>query len=160
MHMKYFFKTMLLSFGMIWSLNLSHEVLSCLPTHQSYESNQPGINMTQDRRDYKSDLIEKLETLSLNGPSRGGPYVGISHNDVTRAIVAEGEAIIPLLVDKLKTSNLTETIFIVFCLRELKAKSAKEKIQQLQSSERFSNLERDMTLEMQIRFFLRDVDSW
>jgi hypothetical protein len=114
----------------------------------------------KDRKKYRQSLITKLLTLSVEGPSRGGPYVGIQHNDVTRSIVAEGEEIVPLLLNKLETSNLTETIYIVFCLRELHAQSAKKQIQQLQRSDRFKDIEKDMTLEMQIKYFLRDVDSW
>lgn len=105
-------------------------------------------------------LIEQLASLKVEGSSFGGPYVGISHNPVTLSIVAEGEKIVPLLIEELDTCGLDEAIFIVFCLSELHAKSAKAKIEELQSSDRFSNVKRDLTLDMQIKFFLRDVDSW
>src|SRR5205823_3281554 len=118
-------------------------------------------NMQEDTQ--MQELIDKLATLPVEGGSRGGPYVGIAHNDVTRAVVAKGDKIVPLLIDKLNTtSNLNQAIYIVFCLRELHAKSAKPYIQQLQASisDRFKNTPRDLTLDMQIQFFLRDVDSW
>ncbi len=106
------------------------------------------------------NLLDKLKTLGVEGPSLGGPYVGISHNTVTRAIVSEGHKLIPFLTKRLNKSSLNETIFIVFCLRELHAKSAKGNIEQLQRSKRFKKIKKDMTLDMQIEFFLRDVDSW
>lgn len=106
------------------------------------------------------ELIDQLKTLELEGPSRGGPYVGILHNDVTRAIVAEGDKIIRALLERLETSSLSETIFIVFCLRELHAKSAKHSLEQLQRSNRFQDVEKDLTLDMQLQFFWRDLDSW
>ena len=113
-----------------------------------------------NRKNYRDRLIAKLSKLKIKGPSRGGPYVGIQHNRVTRSIVAEGEEIVPLLLNKLKNANITETIYIIFCLRELHARNAKEIIQQLHLSHRFKGIKKDMTLEMQIKYFLRDVDSW
>ena len=114
----------------------------------------------QDKEEYIRSLLDKLSTLEIEGASFGGPYVGVMHNDVTRALVAEGEKIIPYLIERLKTSNLNETIFIVFMLRELRAKGAKQAIEELQSSKRFEGQSKDMTLDMQINYFLRDVDTW
>ncbi len=106
------------------------------------------------------DLVEQLKKLKVEGPSFGAPYVAISHNDITRAIVAHGEEIIPVLIQTLENCSLSEAVFIVFCLRELHAKSAKERVKQLQESHRFNDTEKDLTLDLQIQFFLRDVDSW
>lgn len=105
-------------------------------------------------------LINKLDELTIDGPGRGGPYTGVQHNKITEEIVAAGKEIVPLLIDNLEQGSLVKTIFIIFCLHELKAKEAKPYIERLALSKRFANVERDMTLEMQINFFLRDVDSW
>ena len=49
-------------------------------------------------------------------------------------------------------------------LAELKAKEASPAIndlkRQLEAKERFSNIRRDFTLEMQIHFFLKDLKTW
>jgi hypothetical protein len=96
----------------------------------------------------------------VSGPGRGGPYVGITPNPFTDAIVREGTKAVPFILDRLETSDLGETIFLVFCLRELRAKEAKTAIGRLQRSERFAGQRKDLTLDMQIQFYLRDVDSW
>jgi len=106
------------------------------------------------------ELIDALEGLDVDGPSLGGPYVGVMHNDVTRAIVSEGTRIIPSLIRRLATARLNPAIYIVFCLRELRAKSAEQAVRELADSDRFKNTRRDLTLDMQIQFFLRDLVDW
>lgn len=106
------------------------------------------------------ELIARLGEVPLAGASFGGPYVGVSHNEVTRALLAKGRGVIPALVARLEESGLTETIFIVFLLRELRAKEAKGVVAGLLASGRFDGQPRDLTLEMQIQYFLRDVSSW
>jgi hypothetical protein len=110
------------------------------------------------------DLIRRLDSLSVEQRSLGGPYGWVVSNDTTEAIVQKGDVIIPLLIDNLNHDGVNGTIFTVHCLHELKAKSAKVPIRDLERSlmrgERFKNVRRDPTLEVQIQFFLRDVDSW
>ncbi len=115
----------------------------------------------------QEDAVAQLKKLTLaqhGAGSLGGPYVGIVHNSVTRAVVAQGKKIVPQLVERLKSSGPDESAFIVFCLRELHAVSAKKKLVELQqavrSGARFANEPHDLTLEMQIKFFLDDADSW
>jgi hypothetical protein len=107
-----------------------------------------------------AELADRLKTLPVEGPSLGGPYVGITPNAATQAIVAQGQAIIPTLVQRLGDCTLNEAIYIVFCLHELHARNAKADIRRLQASHRFDHVTRDLTLDMQIQFFLRDVDTW
>lgn len=107
-----------------------------------------------------TELLNELPSQRIEGVSLGGPYVGLSHNEITRAILAKGREVVPALVKRLEGSGLTETIFLVFLLRELQAKEARAAVMSLLHSPRFRDLPRDLTLEMQIRFFLRDVDSW
>jgi hypothetical protein len=118
------------------------------------------VYLMRNREEYFQGLLDKLRTLKVEGPGRGGPYVGIVHNPVTREIVAEGNDIVPFLIERLKTGDLTETIFAVFSLRELRTKSAKGAVEQLQRSDRFRDVNKDLTLDMQIKYYLRDVDSW
>ena len=115
--------------------------------------------MSDDSRQI-DELIDRLKGLDLEGPSLGGPYVGVMHNDVTKAILAEGERIIPSLIRRLGTAGLNEAIYIVFCLRELRAKSAEQAVRGLADPDRFKNTKRDLTLDMQIQFFLRDLVDW
>jgi hypothetical protein len=88
----------------------------------------------------------------------------VTHNDATKAIVAQGEAAVPALLEELRVAELNQAIYIVFCLRELHAVQAERDIRELQTAltnkARFGDIERDMTLEMQIRLFLRDLENW
>jgi hypothetical protein len=109
-------------------------------------------------------LIRRLDDLPLTGASYGGPHKAVVANETTTAIVAKGPSIVPLLIANLDRANVDGTIFTIYCLRDLRATSAKAKIQELQAAlrrgERFADVRRDLTLEVQIDFFLRDVDSW
>jgi hypothetical protein len=118
----------------------------------------------QGNADEYAALFEKLKTIEVEGISFGGPYVGVGHNATTKAIVEKGRPVIPFLIKRLDKSGVNESIWIVFCLRELKAKEASPAIndlkRQLEAKERFSNIRRDFTLEMQIHFFLKDLKTW
>jgi hypothetical protein len=110
------------------------------------------------------EVLRGLRNLKIEGASGGGPYLGIGHNDVTKKVVAEGGRVIPFLVKRLDSSGYDESAYIVFCLRELRAKSAIDKILELEKSlderKRFAEAPHDLTLKMQIKFFKRDFDSW
>lgn len=104
------------------------------------------------------DLVGLLRTLELPAaPSRGGPYRGIVHNDVTRAIVGAGDAVVPLLVDRLPESGFDEASYIVFLLRELGAAEAVSAVQQLQLDVDRRSAGHDMTLKVQVNRFLDDI---
>jgi len=126
-------------------------------------STQEHGRSNQDERALER-LLDKLPNRVVTGDSFGGPYVGVGHNDVTKAIVAYGQKAVPHLLDRLQTSNVDETIFIVFCLRELRATAAREAVdklrQDLKRAKRFAGVQRDFTLEVQIDYFLANVDSW
>jgi hypothetical protein len=110
------------------------------------------------------NLFERLKKLKITGVGLGGPYLYIGHNDVTKSVIAEGSRIIPVLVKRLDSSGYDESAYIVFCLRELRAKSALDKILELEKSldegKRFTQAPHDLTLKMQIKFFKRDLGSW
>ena len=105
-------------------------------------------------------LLDQLRTLRVQGPSRGGPHVGIAHNDLTREILAEGKPIVPLLLARLPNSDFDEAVYIVFLLRELRATEAEPVVRQLQSDVEERSVGRDLTLKMQIEYFLRDLHTW
>ncbi len=105
-------------------------------------------------------LLHRLRELKVEGVGRGGPFLGVVHNEVTRELLAEGMGIVPLLLERIGSSELDETIFLVFLLRELRSINAKGAIEKLLDSPRFRGKPRDLTLEMQVQFYLRDVDSW
>lgn len=116
------------------------------------------------RHEKSDELIAALRGLRLDGVSRGGPYVGVEPNRTTQQIVARGSAIVPALIERLDsdTIKLNEAIYIVFCLRELKATQAEHSVRHLKDAldrgRRFPG--RDMTLDMQIRYYLRDAEAW
>jgi hypothetical protein len=112
--------------------------------------------LTHERREA---LVDRLRTLRVEGSGMGGPHVGIGHNELTREILAAGEAAIPLLIARLADSGFDETVYIVFLLRELHATEAEPAIRKLQSDVDRRSGGRDLTLKMQINYFLRDVGS-
>lgn len=100
-------------------------------------------------------LVGQLGTLKLpSAPSRGGPYVGIVHNDVTREALAAGNAIVPLLIERLRTSGFDESAYIVFLLRELGASQAAPAVRLLALELDERSAGRDLTLKMQVKHFL------
>ena len=96
----------------------------------------------------------------MEGISRGGPHRGVTHNDVTRAILARGQPVVPLLVDRLPDSGFDEAVYLVFLLRELRATGAAPAVRTLQSQAETRSTGRDLTLKMQIEYFLRDLPAW
>lgn len=111
-------------------------------------------------REQLEALLDRLSTLRVDGPSRGGPYVGIVHNDLTRELLAAGKEIVPLLISRLADSSFDEAVYIVFILRELHATEAQAAVRKLQSEIETRSVGRDLTLKMQVEFFLRDVGTW
>jgi hypothetical protein len=138
-----------------------HSSLMLLAAAMTLSSLCPGVPQEQDR--YQR-LIARLDTLTVTGGSRGGPYVGITDNEATKAIVKEGNKIVPALIAHIDKANVPGAIFTVYCLRQLRAKSATVKIQELRKAlergTRFAGVRRDLTLEVQIKYFLRDAKSW
>jgi hypothetical protein len=132
---------------------------------------QDGIDRAEPRHDQNligmnrsQKLIRRLDTLPVQGVSAGGPYVGIGPNVVTDAVVKEGDRIVPSLIAHLDRATYAEAVHSIYCLHELKAKSAKPKVQALegalQRGERFANKPHDLTLKVEIEFFLREAESW
>ena len=110
-------------------------------------------------RDRLDALLDRLAALPVDGPSRGGPHVGIAHNDLTRDILACGPDIVPRLIARLPTSGYDEAVHLVFLLREARAVEAKDAILALRSGVDARSVGRDLTLAMQIAYYLRDVAS-
>ena len=102
-------------------------------------------------------LLDRLPTLRVDGPSRGGPHVGIVHNHLTREILAAGKAIVPLLIARLPGSGFDEAVYIIFLLRELHATEAESAVRNLQSEIGKRSVGRDLTLKMQVKYYLRDI---
>jgi len=105
-------------------------------------------------------LLDRLNTLRIDGSSMGGPHVGIGHNDLTREIVAAGKEVVPLLVSRLPNSSFDESVYIVFMLRELHASEAQAAIYKLKSEVKERSVGRDLTLKMQVEYFLREAQTW
>jgi hypothetical protein len=112
------------------------------------------------KREQLEALLDQLSTLRVDGPGRGGPHVGIAHNDLTREILAAGKEVVPLLVARLPDSGFDEAVYIVFLLRELRAAEAQAVVRKLQSDVEQRSVGQDLTLKMQIEYFLRDMHTW
>ena len=112
------------------------------------------------KREQLETLVNQLSTLRVDGPSMGGPYVGIVHNDLTQEIMGAGKEIVPLLIARLPVSSFDEAVYIVFILRELQVKEAEAAVRKLQSEIEKRSAGRDLTLKMQVEYFLRDMDMW
>lgn len=122
------------------------------------QRNNPG-------EDEFEGLMERLRNHPLNsGPSAGGPVWGIMPDEVTNSIIAQGGKIVASLIKELSKSDWTESVYIVFCLREMKAKGAIPSVlllkKQLMSDERFENEHHNFTLEVQIDSYLRESSKW
>lgn len=108
-------------------------------------------------------LVRQLGELKVGGAGVGGPYSGVLHNDVTRSIVAQGHSVVPALVERLPVAGYDETVYVVFCLREMKAASAKTAVRQLQSDlrdgKRFQGERHDLTLKIEIEQYLKEVEA-
>jgi hypothetical protein len=129
----------------------------------------PNQGSNQDNRGRKDDediymLLKELRHLKIEGIMLGGPSVGLVHNKTTRQIVSKGGRIIPYLIQRLDSSGYDESVYIVFCLHELKAKKAKKKILEvdkaLKELKRFTDKPHDLTLKNEIDFFLQEVEDW
>ena len=105
-------------------------------------------------------LLDRLSALRVEGASMGGPHVGVGHNEVTREIAAAGRAVVPRLIARLPDSDFDEAVYIVFLLREFHAAEAETAIRALRSEVGQRSVGRDLTLKMQIEYFLRDLPSW
>jgi hypothetical protein len=108
--------------------------------------------------------LRDLKPVEDHGASLGGPYVGVGPNPTTYAIVAIGPGVVPYLIARLDSTDLTlnEAIYIIFCLRKLRASEAESTIRRLERSTEDGRLfpDRNMTLDMQIYFYCRDLDYW
>ena len=112
--------------------------------------------------------VAKLQTLTLEKNGfvliMGAPGFAVQHTDETRAVVAKGSAAVPHLLARLDLADYDETAFIVFCLRELRAKSAKAKILDLQKAvaekRRFQSVRNHIGLDRELYQYLHDFESW
>ncbi|HEV3303349.1 MAG TPA: hypothetical protein VG055_27095 [Planctomycetaceae bacterium] len=126
----------------------------CDPRGLSGEGNQGDKD--HDRR---AKLVEALADLPLSGMNVG-PVRAIGANRVTDAVVCEGAAIVPMLASALDRSSYGQTVWIVFCLTELRATPAKARVIKLKHEEehgRFAAELHDFTLEFEIKNYLRVV---
>lgn len=118
----------------------------------------------EGRAQHYANLVASLRGVALSGPSAGGPCQGVSDNEVTRAIVREGPAIVPPLISALDDSSFSQSVYIVFCLRELHASAAKERIgrlrKELEAGMRFAKEPHDFTLDVQVDSYLSQVEAW
>ena len=98
-------------------------------------------------------------------PSRGasiGPAQGISDNEATRAVVQQGDAIAPTLIAALDRSSWSQSVWIVFCLRQLNDRTGRDRIVQLKKEAergRFAAEPHDLTLNALIHNYLRQFDT-
>jgi hypothetical protein len=140
------------------------QLAACASEAQGANPDPPPGSQTEADVQQLEALVDALATLPLEGPSRGGPYVGLAANDTTRAVVAAGPAVVPVLVKALDTAGDAQAAWIVFCLRELHARGAKPAVQRLatalQPGGRLAGTPRTLTVDMQVRFYLRDVETW
>jgi hypothetical protein len=112
--------------------------------------------------------VDKLQKLTLEKHgfvlTMGAPGFAVQHTDETRAVVAKGSAAVPHLLTRLDLADYDEAAFIVFCLRELRAKSAKAKILDLQKAvadkRRFQSVRNHIGLDRELYQYLHDFDSW
>jgi hypothetical protein len=104
-------------------------------------------------------LVEALAHLPVRG-MHVGPVTAIRANKVTDAVVREGMSIVPTLVSALDHSSYNQTVWIVFCLAELRAGSAKATVIRVRQEEergRFAAEPHDLTLSSEIKNYLRIV---
>ena len=113
------------------------------------------------RRGRRTSPTARREVVNAprGGPGRGGPHAGIVHTDVTRELLALGKKVTPFLVARLPDSNFDEAVYITFLPRELGAVEARPAVLQLQSQIDQRSVGRDLTLQMQVEYFLRDTDE-
>jgi hypothetical protein len=125
-------------------------------TPQAPSGENSEYKMSDDGR---IKLVEALGQLAAEGPNIG-PVTAISANSTTDAVVHEGAAIVPALVAALDHSSYSQTVWVVFCLTELRATSAKARVIKLKDEEehgRFAAEPHDLTLTFEIKNYLRVV---
>jgi hypothetical protein len=129
----------------------------------SNRGSRQGNRSKKDDEDIHT-ILKKLRLMKIKGIMLGGPSVGLVHNKTTKQIVSKGDRMIPYLIQRLDSSGYDETVYIVFCLHELKAKSAKKRILEvdkaLKESKRFTEKPHDLTLKNEIEFYLQEVEDW
>jgi len=76
---------------------------------------------------------------------------------VTRELLSIGDRIVPFLVARLPESSLDDAIYIVFLLGQMDATEARPALLELQSQLDDRSAGRDLTLRMQVEYFLRDT---
>ncbi len=130
-----------------------YSVAACTSCHRDFD---PPNHRAPDppNMDISDDLISKLEHLSVDGFSMGGPHVVLVSNEVTSQIVKIGPPIIPKLIKNLDNTSMISVMYTVWCLNEMKAKSAKPSIvylnKRLDAGELFPGVKRDIALNSQI----------
>lgn len=120
-------------------------ICSCNAPNKTHEDSQMNNRNVQ--------RVESLKEIPVDG-AMIGPAKGLSPNATTHAVVEQGGAIIPTLLSALDTSSWSQTVWIMFCLKEMKATEAKARVLKLLEEihqGRFSNEPRDLTLETLIR---------
>jgi hypothetical protein len=108
----------------------------------------------------RRQIVEALKQLPVEGPNIG-PVTGIDSNKTTDAVVQAGQSIVPTLVAALDRSSWRQSVWIVFCLQELHASSARLRLIKLKTEVeqgRFKNEPHDFTLQVLIDTFLRTVN--
>jgi hypothetical protein len=117
----------------------------------------------QTGNEHYVQLVERLKRLPVEGPSIG-PVTAFEDNDATRAVVAEGPKIVPSLTAALDKGPWNQCVWVVFCLRELHAKSAKPRIvkfnRELEDPKRFQAEPHDLTLDVEVATYLKEVEKW
>jgi len=134
-------------------------VILCAPAACNKPNTVPS-KLEQERNFMK--LIEALRDVPVKGPSFGAPVRSVSANSATQAVVREGPAIVPALIAALDHSSWNHSVWIVFCLRELRARDAKARIIRLKDEEwsaRFASEPHDLTLDMLIETYLRIISE-
>ena len=111
-----------------------------------------------------SRLVRLVNDLATIPPelSTMGPVHGIKETEETRAVVMQGQSIVPALVSALDRSSWNHTVYIVYCLRLLRARDARDRIVGLQTEikrDRFASEPHDFSLDVLIESYLREIDK-
>ena len=148
------------------AVEIEPEVRKTKPSPRIEFDVDPGQTDPTALRELEASVakLRQLKVLDFPTGSYGGPYVAFGHNDVTLEIVGKGRPVIPVLLKRLEVSEWDESVFIVFCLRKLRARSAESQLREIQKAlrahTRFTSTPHDFTLDVQIQNYLEEVDSW
>jgi hypothetical protein len=126
------------------------------------ESGQPVAHTNLDAQSENIKLVDALKALPVTGASIG-PETGITSNSTTTNIVSKGKVIVPVLVSALDNNSWTQDVWIVFCLRQMRAPDAKDRLLKLQNeikNGRFWNQGYDFTLQTEIQSYLETVGDF